>query len=255
MIYKSDEKMAFIDLEFGHVHGTHKQISMPIEAGIVFYDNTTNSVDFSGRKFTYDIDVERWKSQIDQYGNRIGTSASVANLKRRDYNIDLDKGYHLSREQKKNAYKIARKAYGNLKSFICEALDLQSIDKLIFFGDRLERDAFKRAKINTMNYEWVDLQREIMNECNFENQFSLDKLSYSIKFHSNMKHMRSFNFKYEIPEKYKYQIKPHKALGDCARMFLAYKEFNHNRNRFKKIITDYLEFCNTNLERNQLKNT
>jgi hypothetical protein len=249
------KKIAFVDLEYGHIHGTYKQISMPIEAGILFYDATTNSVDYSGRKFTYDIDIECWKSRIDQYGNRIGTTASVANLKRREYNRRLDKEYRLSDEQKKNAYKIARSAHRSLKSYMNESLELQSVDKLIFFGDRMEKNAFKRAKINTRNYEWIDLQTEIMNEYNIENKFSLDKLSFAIKFHSNEKHIKSFNFKYKVPDKYKYQIKPHKALGDSARIFLAYKEFNHDRNKFKKIIGDYLKLCNLNLEQRSLKNT
>ena len=32
------ENFAFIDLEYGHVHGTYKKISMPIEVGIILYN-------------------------------------------------------------------------------------------------------------------------------------------------------------------------------------------------------------------------
>jgi len=54
----------------------------------------------------------------------------------------------------------------------------------------------------------------------------------------------SSNFRYNVPNKYKHLIKPHKALGDSARIFLAYKEFNHDKNKFKKRMNKHLELCN-----------
>ena len=135
-----------------------------------------------------------------------------------------------------------------------DILETNHADKLIFFGDSREKFAFKKAKIDTMKYDWIDLQSEIKNEYNMEMLLSLDKVSQAIKFHSNMKYVRSLNFKYKTSSKYKYQIKPHKALGDSVRIFLAYKEFNHDRNKFKKTIGKHLDICQANLELMQSKN-
>lgn len=255
MAYNSDEKIAFIDLEFGHVHGTHKKISLPTEVGITFYDGNSNYVNYSNRIFAFDIDVERWKSITDRYGNRIGTAASVANFKKREFNKELDPKYRLNFKQKKNAYQIVGRAYTGLNQFMSDILEINHADKLIFFGDSRERFAFKKAKIDTKKYDWIDLQSEIKNEYDMEMLLSLDKVSHAIKFRNNMKHIRSLNFKYKTSSKYKYQIKPHKALGDSVRIFLAYKEFNHDKDKFKKTIGKHLDLCQANIELIRTKST
>ena len=227
---------------------------MPTEVGIAFYNEETNFVDYSSRKFTYDIDIEQWKNITDRYGNKIDVAASVANLKKKEYNRPLDKSFKLKREQKKKAYQITGRAYRDLHYFMNNILETKEVDKLVFFGDSREKNAFKRAKINTKGYEWIDLQREIKNEYDMEMLLSLDKVSHAIKFRNNRTHIKSSNFKYKVPDKYKYLIKPHKALGDSARIFLTYKEFNQDKNKFIRTTEKHLEVCKANLKIMQAKN-
>lgn len=241
------EEIAFVDLEYGHVHGSQKRISMPTEVGIALYNKNTNSIEYSGKKIAYDIDVELWRNIIDQYGNKIGVEASVANLKKNEYNKELDKNLTLNAKQKKTAYRTAGKAYRDFRFFVNHILDTKDVDKLVFFGDSRERFAFKRAKISTKGHEWMDLQREIKDEYDMDMLLSLDKVSKAIKFRNKETQIISSNFRYNVPDKYKYLIKPHKALGDSARIFLAYKEFNHDKNNFKKRMNKHLELCNDNL--------
>lgn len=248
MKYETGEKIAFIDLEYGHVYGTHKRISLPTEVGVAFYDESTNSVDYSGRKFTFDIDIEQWKNITDQYGNKIGVKSSVANLEKEEYNKLLDDKYKLDCKQKKKAYQVTGRAYKELNHFMNHILKVKDVDKIVFFGDRMERGAFKRAKIDINGFEWIDVQKEIKNECGLEMLLSLDKVSQAIKFRNKITYIQSLNFKYDTPDKYKYLIKPHKALGDSARIFLAYKEFNLNKKKFKKTIENHLVVCKANLQ-------
>ncbi len=38
------DKLAFLDMEFGHIHGTKKLIYFPIELGIVVYDPDDDTI-------------------------------------------------------------------------------------------------------------------------------------------------------------------------------------------------------------------
>ena len=247
--------VAFIDLEYGHVHGTCKRIFMPIEIGVTIYNKNKNVLNFNARKFTHDIDLELWKNITDEYGNKIGVTTSVVNLKKREYNKEFNKSYELNKLQKKKSYKIAHAAFKNFNFYMNDIMKNNHIDKLVFFGDGMEKNAFNRAKIDVDDYIWIDLQNEIKNEFDMRERLSLDKISKAIKFRSTKSHITSLNFKYEIPEKYKHIIKPHKAIGDAARIFLAYKEFNHNLDEFQVLIKNHHIICQENqlLNKSQLK--
>ena len=250
------ENCAFIDLEYGHVHGTCKRISMPIEVGVTLYNEKKNVLNFNGRKFIHDIDLELWKNITDEYGNKIGVTTSVANLKKKEYNKAFNKSYELNKVQKKKSYKIAHAAFRNFNFYMNDIMKNNHIDKLVFFGDSREKHAFNRANIDIEDFIWIDLQNEIKNEFDMKEQLSLDKISKAIEFRSTKSHIKSLNFKYEIPEKYKHIIKPHKAIGDAARIFLVYKEFSRNLDEFQVLINNHHRICQENheLHKCQLKN-
>ena len=213
-------------------------------------------MNFSGRKFIHDIDLELWKNITDGCGNKIGVTTSVANIKKKEYNKKFDKTYKLNKVQKKASYRIAHVAFKNFNFYINDIMKNNHIDKLVFFGDSREKLAFNLAKINIEDLIWIDLQNEIKNELDMKEQLSLDKISKAIEFISTKSHIKSLNFKYNIPEKYKYIIKPHKAIGDAARIFLVYKEFSHNLEEFQVLINNHRIICQENqeLHKCQLKN-
>ena len=246
MMRDVSENVAFIDLEYGHVYGTNKKIAMPIEVGITLYNEKKNVLNYIGRKFIHDIDLELWKNITDEYGNKIGVTTSVANLKKKEYNKEFNKSYKLNKVQKKESYRIAHLAFKNFNLFMNDIFKNNHINKLVFFGDRMEKLAFNLAKINIDDFIWIDLQNEIKNEFGMEEVLSLDKISKSIEFIATKSHIKSLNFKYKIPAKYKYIIKPHKAIGDAARIFLVYKELSRNSEEFQILIINHYAICQEN---------
>lgn len=246
--------IAFIDLEYGHVHGTHKRIFMPIEVGVALYTEKKDVLGYVGKKFSYDIDVELWKNVIDEYGNTIGETMSITNYKREEYNKKISETRILNNTQKKQSHRIAQNAFNNLNIFMSNVLKNNDIDKLVFFGDGMEKRAFNRARINTDNYTWIDLQSEIKNDFGMNEYLSLDKVSRAIEFHAAKSSINSLNFKYNTPDKFKYLMKPHKAIGDTARIFLLYKEYCRNPVDFQAVINNHVTICKKNLKkRNEQK--
>jgi hypothetical protein len=56
-----------------------------------------------------------------------------------------------------------------------------------------------------------------------------------------MSTITSAHFSYTLPEKFRYLIKPHKAIGDAARMFLVDLEFHQYPEKFKEQLTGHID--------------
>ena len=50
----------------------------------------------------------------------------------------------------------------------------------------------------------------------------------------------SKHFRYAIPEKFRYIIRPHKAIGDTARMLLVSQEFKNHPQEFEDGVREHL---------------
>jgi len=232
------KQIAFIDLEFNSVYGSKKN-TIPQEVGITCYDEYCDSVCYSGKKFTYDIDVEMWTS-TDKYGNQIKPECSVANIKKGEYNKPRDKHYRLNDEQKIKAYNIERCAHQELGTYVNFVLEKSNAEKLVFFDDHMDIRILKNAEIELEKYICIDVQKEIKRRCGIEQGLSLHKISQAINFHTTEKSIKSSNFEYDIPSKFKPAIDLHMALGDSARTFLVYNEFKQDQNAFKETIESHL---------------
>lgn len=240
------QQVAIIDLEFGAVPGVKNgsvyggiKTIIPLEVGIICHDENINSVCYSRKEFIYDINVELWKN-TDKYGNKIKPECSVVNIKKNEYNKQIDKDFKLNHEQREKVSQIEIEAHQNLRYFVNDILETNNINKLVFFDDHMDISILKNAKIDVPNYFCIDVQKEIKKRYNIEQGLSLDKISHAINFRNTEKNIKSSNFEYKIPSKFKSLIEPHKALGDSARTFLIYKEFNKDGYDFKKIIDTLL---------------
>jgi hypothetical protein len=74
-----------------------------------------------------------------------------------------------------------------------------------------------------------------MNKYNIKQKISLEKVSEMMNFDAIKPKIKTLNFEHEIPDELWSQIELHNALGDSVRTFLAYKEFNMNKNIFKNL--------------------
>ena len=86
-----------------------------------------------------------------------------------------------------------------------------------------------------------DLQEEIRSRFHLKEHVSLDRVSLVARFSITEETIYSAHFSYSLPEKYRYLIKPHKAIGDAARMFLADREFHRYPDQFGERLTKHLE--------------
>lgn len=229
----SKQLNAFVDMELGHVYGK-PTITIPTEIGITFYNRNTDSVFYLSQKYSPDIDLERWKYIIDQDGKKKSTG-SVVNIKKNEYDKLLDKEFSLTSEQEQNALQVCDMVYRDLNCFLANNLKVNEINKLVFFDDNQETRAFNKAKIDIKDYDLIDLQREIMNEYDIKQKISLEKVSKIMNFCATKSKIKTLNFEHEIPDKLWSQIDLHNALGDSARTFLAFQEFNRNRSIFKNL--------------------
>ena len=71
---------AYIDMEFAGIYGTHQNLQIPIEIGVVIHQPDTDAISFTGKAFSRNIDVELWKNITDDVGKRIDGTRRVFNL-------------------------------------------------------------------------------------------------------------------------------------------------------------------------------
>jgi hypothetical protein len=234
-------------MEFGYVFGTHRHVVMPTEIGVCMYDPQHGGISYWGRKLSYDIDLEIWKTVTDSQGNKIGVSTRIVNIAQGEYQMPYDRLFHLPREKYTEARRTARNAYRKLRYCIDDLVKAQAITTLVFYDDAREKEAFRRAGVSLSPFHIIDIQDRVCQGIGIRGKLSLDRVSRSIKFKAGGGYIRSSHLRYSVPEKFRYLIKPHKSLGDAVRIMLLYREYSKKRVELFQNIKKNLEINENNL--------
>ena len=215
---------AYIDMEFAGIYGTHQRMQIPIEIGVVLHDPKTDALSFAGKPFQADIEVELWKNILNDVGKRVDSRRRVFNLADTARTQQFDHRFHLSPSGARKARTAIAAANADLRLFM-QALNSRNIGTLVFFARQREMVAFRQARVRTDGFLTRDIQHEIASAMQLKEQISLDRMSLIIGFGITSTTIKSAHLSYMIPPQYQYVIKPHKAIGDSARMFLVDMEF------------------------------
>lgn len=231
---------AYIDIEFAGIYGTHQSMQIPIEIGVVIYQPDSDTLSFAGTAFSRNVEVELWKNITDDVGKRIEGQRRVFNLASRGHTKLFDKKFHLGTKGQKEARRAIATVYQDLREFM-QALNQKDIGILVFFARRREMETFRNSRVQTDGFLIRDLQDEIRSRFHLKEHVSLDRVSLVTDFGIAKTMVRSAHFTYILPEKFRYLIKPHKAIGDAARMFLADREFCQYPEEFGVRLKGHLE--------------
>ncbi len=230
---------AYIDMEFAGIYGTHQRMQIPIEIGVVLHDPATNALSFSGKPFHTDIDVELWKNILNDVGKRVDARRRVFNLAEPACTRQFDHRFHLSPAGARKARTAIAAVNTDLHLFM-QALNSWNIGTIVFFARQREIVAFRQAQVRTDGFLTRDIQHEIAHAMQLKEQISLDRMSMIIGFGITSTAIRSAHLSYTIPKQYQYVIKPHKAIGDAARMFLVDMEFGRYHMETRAKILEHL---------------
>jgi hypothetical protein len=222
---------AYIDMEFAGIYGTRQSMQIPVEIGIVIHHPEKDMLSFTGRAFSFDIDVELWKNVMNDVGKRIDGRRRVFNLARPEHSCQFDPKFHLGAEGRSEARRAITVVHKDLREFM-KALNREDISTLVFFARRREVETLKNSRVNTEGFLIRDLQGEIKTQYRLKEHVSLDRVSLVTGFRITKSTVGSVHFSYSIPEQFRYLIKPHKAIGDAARMFLVDQEFHQYPEEF-----------------------
>jgi hypothetical protein len=226
-------------MEFAGIYGTHQRMQIPIEIGVVLHNPVTDEVSFAGKAFARYIDVELWKNVTDDIGKRVDGNRRVFNLTRPGESLPFDKKYHLSAEGAHQARAAIAGVHSDIRDFM-QALNRKNIDTLAFFARKREVETFQRARVNLNGFAIRDLQSEIRTRYTLKEDVSLDRMSLVIGYTLEAGLISSAHFTYHIPEKFRYIIKPHKAIGDASRMLLVSQEFRHHPEEFEAGVREHV---------------
>jgi hypothetical protein len=231
---------AYIDMEFAGIYGTHQGMQIPIEIGVVIHQPDTDILSFTGKAFNRNIDVELWKNITNDLGKRIEGKRRVFNLAFPGHTKSFDKMFHLDTNGRKEARRAIAAVYQDLREFM-QALNHKDICTLVFFARRREIEAFRNSRVKTDDFLIRDLQEEIRSSFHLKEHVSLDRVSLITRFGITKSAISSAHFSYTLPEKFRYLIKPHKAIGDAARIFLVDLEFRRYKEQFREHLTGHIE--------------
>ena len=231
---------AYIDMEFAGIYGTHQSMQIPIEIGVVIHKPESDVLSFAGKAFTPNIDVELWKNITDDVGKRIEGQRRVFNLASRGNTKIFYKKAHIGIAGRRTANTAIEGVHRDLREFM-QALNQMDIGTLVFFARRREMETFQNSKVTTDGFLIRDLQEEIRSCFHHKEHVSLDRVSLVTGFGITRSAIRSAHFSYTLPEKFRYLIKPHKAIGDAARMLLVDLEFHRYRETFEEQLTKHIE--------------
>ncbi len=225
-------------MEFAGIRGTRQGMQIPIEIGIVLHEPVSDTISFFGRAFSHDVEVELWKNVTNHVGKRVDGHRRAFNLSRPGETLP-DEKIRLNAEGIRRAKDAIAGAHADVRAFM-QALNAKQIGTLVFFARRREMETFQRARVSTTGFVIRDLQGEIRHQYSLKEDVSLDRMSLVIGFALNGRTLSSRHFSYRIPEKFRYIIKPHKAVGDAARMLLVAQEFRHFPDDFEAGVKDHL---------------
>lgn len=229
----------YIDMEFAGIYGTHQGMQITIEIGMVIHQPDTDALSFAGKAFNRVIDVELWKNITDDVGKRIEGQRRVFNLASPGHSKIFDKKFHLGTEGRKEARRAIAAVYQDLREFM-QTYNQKDIGTLVFFARRREMETFRYSRVKTAGFLIRDLQEEIRSCFHLKEHVSLDRVSLITNFGITKSTVSSAHFSYTLPEKYRYLIKPHKAIGDAARMFLVDREFHQYPEKFGEQLTGHI---------------
>lgn len=229
----------YIDMEFAGIYGTLQGMQIPIEIGMVIHQPDTDALSFAGKAFNRVIDVELWKNITDDVGKRIEGQRRVFNLASPGHSKIFDKKFHLGTEGRKEARRAIAAVYQDLREFM-QTYNQKDIGTLVFFARRREMETFRYSRVKTAGFLIRDLQEEIRSCFHLKEHVSLDRVSLITNFGITKSTVSSAHFSYTLPEKYRYLIKPHKAIGDAARMFLVDREFHQYPEKFGEQLTGHI---------------
>jgi hypothetical protein len=231
-------KTLFLDMEWGQVYGSYRRHFIPIEIGAVISDSGDNVPVLESKKFAYDIDLVIRRNTINQVGKTLGFSETVANIGRGTYQKRFDPSYRLQKADKVAVRKLSHKSLSELRQYMYSLFNKYQVAQVVLFGGGEDLNLLRKANINVSNVKIVDIQSVIQKEVHY--LFSLDKISFIIDFYCRGKFFGSKNFLYPLPDRYKYLIKPHRAIGDACRIFLVYEEFSNVKSEFVQHCSNYL---------------
>ncbi|MDD1696365.1 MAG: hypothetical protein LUQ54_05655, partial [Methanoregula sp.] len=167
---------AYIDMEFAGIYGTHQEMQIPIEIGVVIYQPDSDALSFAGKAFNRTIDVELWKNITDEVGKRIHGQRRVFNLASTGHSKNFDKKFHLGTVGRKEARREICRVYQDLREFM-QALNQKDIGTLVFFASRREMETFRNSQVKTDGFLIRDLQDEIRSCFHLKEHVSLDRVS------------------------------------------------------------------------------
>jgi hypothetical protein len=231
---------AYVDMEFAGIYGTHQSMQIPIEIGVVIHQPDTDTLSFTGKAFNRPIDVELWKNITDDVGKRVEGQRRVFNLASPGHTKIFDKKFHLGTEDRKEALSVIAGVHRDLQKFM-QSLNQKNINSLVFFASHREMETFRYSRVKTDGFLIRDLQEEIRECVHLKEHVSLDRVSLVTNFGITMSTISSAHFSYTLPEKFRHLVKPHKAIGDAARMFLIDLEFHQYPEKFKKQLTGHID--------------
>ena len=230
---------AYIDMEFAGIYGTHQRMQIPIEIGVVLHDPDTDALSFAGKPFQADIEVELWKNILNDVGKRVDARRRVFHLADTARTQPFDHRFHLGSGGARKARTAIAAVNNDLRIFM-QALNSRNIGTLVFFARQREIVAFRQAQVRTDGFLTRDIQHEIAHTMQLKEQISLDRMSLIIGFGLTSTTIRSAHLSYTIPPQYQYVIKPHKAIGDAARMFLVDMDFGQYQKETGAGIKDHI---------------
>jgi len=230
---------AYIDMEFAGIYGTHQRMQIPIEIGVVLHNPETDVLSFAGKPFRADVEVELWKNILNDVGKRVDSRRRVFNLADTVRTQQFDHRFHLSPAGARKARTAIAAVNADLRLFM-QALNSRNIGTLVFFARQREMVAFRQARVRTDGFLTRDIQQEIAHEMQLKEQISLDRMSLIIGFGITSNSIKSAHLSFTIPPQYQYVIKPHKAIGDAARMFLVDMEFRQYLTETRAGLKDHI---------------
>jgi len=226
-------------MEFAGIRGTRQGMQIPIEIGVVLHDPTADTISLAGKAFCRDIEVELWKNVTDDVGKRVDGHRRVFNLARPGESLPDDRKFRLDAQGTRHARTAIAGVHADIRAFM-QTLNRKNIETLVFFARKREIETFQRARVNLEGFAIRDLQSEIRHEYALKEDVSLDRMSLVIGFSIQADAISSLHYRYVVPEKYRYIIKPHKAIGDTARMLLVSREFKDHPREFEERVREHL---------------
>jgi hypothetical protein len=228
----------YIDLEFGQIYGSYRRDFVPTEVGLLINRSDDDNVIVRGKKFEFDQTVVMRKNSIDSLGNPIGLEEYLYNPSN-SRTGEYDPRFRIERESRAKIEKDVRVVFGQLRDFVSDMIGSHDIDHLVFYGSQEDMNLLKRAGSSVSSWKVSDLQKIIGTEVGLD--LSLDKISMIIDYRNDGRKISSRHHDYFIPERFQHLLKPHKAVGDVARIFLASKEFTNHRMDMVRSIKDHIK--------------